>query len=206
MLEWNIDWLRGHGVDELVVNLHHGRDHVVSHFGDGSAFGVRISYSVEEKLLGTAGAIRGAAHLLGIGPFLVVYADNLYSFDLRSLMREHACARPRRVATVALHWRDDASSSGLAIVDDAGRISAFREKAGGQVAGWVNAGVILCEHTLIPYIPESPPTDLGRDVLPAVIAEGSTVAGHFLDPAHPVHWIDTPADLVRARRALAAGP
>ena len=60
VLQRNIEWLRSQGVVDLVVNLHHYPEVVTDYFGDGSAFGVRLSYSYEPELLGTAGALWGA--------------------------------------------------------------------------------------------------------------------------------------------------
>lgn len=202
VLERNVAWLHHHGVDDLVINTHHGADRVVRHFGDGSAFGVRITYSTERHLLGTAGAIRGASHHLGTETFLVVYADNLYSFDLRAMIQEHERARPGRVITLALHWREDASSSGVAVVEPTGILSAFREKPAEPMSGWVNAGVLIVEPDLIRHIPATVPCDLGRDVLPVVLDKGGTIAAHFLTGKGAIRWIDTPSDLERARVAL----
>ena len=57
LLEHNVSVLRNYGVTDLGINLHHLPQTVMNHFGDGSGLGIRISYSVEPELLGTAGAV-----------------------------------------------------------------------------------------------------------------------------------------------------
>src|SRR5436309_2109585 len=96
----NVEWLRGYGIGEFVVNLHYLPDTIRDFFGDGSGFGVRVHYSFEPLLLGTAGAVRAAANLLLPAPFLVVYADNLINCDLDRMRREHEMASA--ILTVAL--------------------------------------------------------------------------------------------------------
>ncbi len=63
------------GITDVVINVHHLRDQIMNYCGDGSAFGVRIQYSVEENLLETGGGILSALPLLGDHPFLVLSAD-----------------------------------------------------------------------------------------------------------------------------------
>ena len=62
-LEYTVEWLRHHGIRDLVINLHHHPEAVIRHFGDGSAFGVSIEYSIEERILGTAGGTKRRASL-----------------------------------------------------------------------------------------------------------------------------------------------
>src|SRR5881396_2805559 len=64
-----------HGCDEVIANLHWFPEEVRDRFGDGSAFGIQLTYSHEERLLGTAGGVRKVREQLGSGPFLVMAAD-----------------------------------------------------------------------------------------------------------------------------------
>src|SRR5262249_27975580 len=64
--------LRQFGIDEAVVNLHHRAARIVEALGDGSRWGIRLTYSEEERLLGTAGGVKQAERYFD-GPFLVLY-------------------------------------------------------------------------------------------------------------------------------------
>ena len=81
LLEYVVRLLARHGFDQLAINLSHLPHIIRDHFGDGRAFGVKITYSFEEQLLGTAGAVRRLAAFFD-EPFLVYYGDNLSNADL----------------------------------------------------------------------------------------------------------------------------
>jgi mannose-1-phosphate guanylyltransferase len=196
-----VEWLRDEGVTELGINLHHLPDAVTGQLGDGSALGVSIRYSRENELRGTAGALLPFAEWLAGGPFLVVYADNVIACDLAALRALHEAEHA--AVTIALHRREDVSASGAATL--AGdRIVSFVEKPATGGPGWVSAGLLLCEPRVLDLVPAVGPSDLGADVLPALVVAGETLAGYRLGGAEYLYWIDTPADLERADALLRA--
>jgi N-acetyl-alpha-D-muramate 1-phosphate uridylyltransferase len=75
LLQWHIEALAKAGITEIVINYAHLGQQIEDHFGDGSAFGVQLSYSAEATALETAGGIRKALHTLGEEPFLVINGD-----------------------------------------------------------------------------------------------------------------------------------
>ncbi|MEM8766447.1 MAG: nucleotidyltransferase family protein [Pseudomonadota bacterium] len=85
LLEHQIGWLKSAGITELVINLHHLGEQIEGHFGDGSSFGVQISYSREAELLETGGGIVKALPLLGTAPFLVLNGDIVTDFPFSHL-------------------------------------------------------------------------------------------------------------------------
>jgi NDP-sugar pyrophosphorylase family protein len=76
LLEHIILLLKKHGIEEIAINLHYRPWAIVSHFGQGDRWGVRIRYSVEEQLLGSAGAARRLGWFLGEAPFLGSWRSN----------------------------------------------------------------------------------------------------------------------------------
>src|ERR687893_1666105 len=67
------EYLSGFGFDEIIVNLHHQPESVKQALGDGSDFGVRIHYTLEQPaILGTAGALWNARDFLQDETFLVI--------------------------------------------------------------------------------------------------------------------------------------
>ena len=81
LLEYVIRLLARHGFDQLMINLYHLPQLVQDYFGDGSKWNVHIAYSLEEELLGTAGAVARVADFLD-EPFVLYYGDNLCNVDL----------------------------------------------------------------------------------------------------------------------------
>ena len=198
LLEHTIKRLASHGIRDLIINLHYRGDSIQSHFGDGTRFGVRITYSPEAALLGTAGALVPWRHLLR-STVLVVYGDNLSTCDIHAFERRHQ--RHRASATVALFWRDDVTQSGVAVLDSDERVRSFIEKpaAGETTNHWVNAGLLLLEPSALDSIPEAPPADFGRDLLPKWARTGE-LFGYQMSSEERLWWADTPVDLASMER------
>lgn len=196
VLQWNIEFLRSQGIVDLVINLHRHPQAVVDYFQDGASLGVRLNYSYEPELMGTAGAVWAARHFFLQDRFIVLYADNLINCNLKALQSVHLSNNS--ALTMALFWRQEVSASGVVQLNDQGEIVAFKEKPGKDemLSHWVNAGLFLCEAgLLLQYIPPGRPSDFGHDVLPALLRAGERMHGYTMGPAETLHWIDTPRDL-----------
>jgi NDP-sugar pyrophosphorylase family protein len=194
LLEHTVAVLRSYGVTDLMINLHHLPESVMDHFGDGSKLGVRIRYSLEPQLLGTAGAVKNVEQFFD-GPFFVWYGDNLSSCHLDSLWRFHQLKQG--VASIALHYREDPTRSGIVGLDENDRITRFLEKPRpDQVfSHWVNAGILLLERESFEAIPANVAADFGRDIFPRLIERGCAIFGYRMSADERLWWIDTPEDL-----------
>jgi NDP-sugar pyrophosphorylase family protein len=202
LLEHNIGVLRSYGVTDLVINLHHLPQTVMNHFGDGSGFGIRLTYSVEPELLGTAGAVKKVEEFFD-GPFFVWYGDNLSTCRLDRLWQVHQSKRG--VATIALHYREDPTQSGIVGLDENDRVTRFLEKprADQVFSHWVNAGILVLEREVLESIPAESAADFGRDVFPALLERDSAIFGYRMAEDESLWWIDMPDDLARVEQALA---
>jgi mannose-1-phosphate guanylyltransferase len=196
LLEHNVEWLRKYGVTRLVINLHHLPEAVMSHFGDGSRYGVHIDYSIERELLGTAGAVKKVAGLFN-GPFFVWYGDNLSTCRLDRLWEAHRASGG--VATIALHYREDPTQSGIVELDERDRIARFLEKPRAEevFSHWVSAGIFVLEPEVLEMIPPEGAQDFGRDIFPALLERGAKLAGYRMAEDESLWWVDTAADLRR---------
>jgi len=199
VLERNLRWLVEWGVRDAAVNLHYLADEVVGHFIDDPVAGVDIFWSHETDLLGTAGTVASLREWIDAEPFLLVYADNLFSLDLDAFVSVHR--RAGQLVTVALFEREDVSASGVAELADDGRVITFIEKpsAAETQSRLVNAGLLVLEPDVLPLIPER--GDLSTDVLPRLSSEGA-LGGYRLRAHERVLWIDTPKDLERTLSAF----
>ncbi len=181
LLEYTIELLREHGVRDIAVNLHTHADSITEHFGDGSRFGVSLTYSFEPELLGTAGAVKKLEEYFSDGPFYVVYGDVLTRLDLGSLLEHHRdCGA---MATIALHQTEELARCGVVRQDENGWITRFTEKPGiGVTPGaWANAGIYVVEPLLLQRMGAEAPQDFGRDVFPNVAEDGGKLAGFRSD-------------------------
>lgn len=205
ILAHNLQWLAAGGVREVWINLHFQPDMIREAVGDGSAFGLSVNYVYEPELLGTAGALANIAEAVGPG-FLLVYGDNLLRFDLGALRRRHADAGAE--LTMALFDQDRHRHTGIAggrvVVDEEGAVAGFVEGANAG-SPLVNAGVYVLEPSVLDLIPPGGPVDFGRDVFPAMLAQGRRLMGHVLEPDGVCLGLDTPDSFAAGEALLASG-
>lgn len=102
IIAWVIDYLKGHGATEIIVNAHHHGQMLLDYI-KGSSFGVRMEGRFEPEILGTGGGIRNVADFWDHAPFFVANADILTDIDLSSAMRAHL--EGGAPATLILHDR-----------------------------------------------------------------------------------------------------
>lgn len=199
LINHTLQWLRHHKVRDVAINLHHLPRAITDHVGDGSQLGVRVLYSHEPRLLGTAGALLPLANWLD-DTFVVVYGDKFLQADLTALIAAHQASRA--MLTIALHHTDQPAGAGIAAMDDTGRITRYEEKPTQPFSEWANAGIYICEPSALAHIP-APPCDWGRDVIPALVAGGGAVYGEPI-PGLAMD-IGTPERCAQAQ-AIAAAP
>jgi mannose-1-phosphate guanylyltransferase len=199
-LAYMIEWLAGHGVDEVVLACGFLPDVLRAALGEGERFGAKIRYVTEPEPLGTAGAIRFAADQLGddLGErFLALNGDVLTDLDLGALQAAH---RERAAtATIALHPVADSAAYGLVHRDQAGTVSAFLEKTGKQEPGEVNAGMYVLERRVLDLIAPGEPVSIERDVFPRLVGNGLgglPLDGYWMDIGTPERYLQASWDIL----------
>src|SRR6476659_2125362 len=83
------EYLAAHGIDEIVVNLHHRPESVRKALGDGSKFGVKLHYVEEPIILGTSGALDNARQFFLDETFVVVNGKIITDLNLREALQTH---------------------------------------------------------------------------------------------------------------------
>ena len=211
VLHRNLRWLADAAIKDVLVNLHYRADEIKASIGGGEKFGVRVTWSHENPILGTAGAAKKLEAELGAEPqFLVVYGDNVFGFDLQKLIDAHAAARKsdsKLAATIACFDFQKNIHTGIAggrvATDASGRVTGFVE---GQpdASGLVNAACYVVESSVLRMIPP-PPTasDWGRDVFPKLLQSGARLKAFTIDGY--CLGIDTPEAYKTAQDLFASG-
>jgi len=172
-----IEWLRSHAITRLAINLHYKPETIRDYFGDGSRFGVDITYSYEDRILGTAGAARRLEWFLSDGTFVVVYGDVLTNLDLTALVRFHrerlAADGVCRALTMALYRVPDPTQAGVVELDNpqGGRVLRFLEKPRPEqvFSDLANAGILVVEPVILEAIPPDTFYDFGHDLFPVLL-------------------------------------
>lgn len=201
--------LRAHGVRQVAINLHHRPAAITDYFGEGAGFGVKITYSREERLLGSAGAVKRLQPFFRDGAFFVLYGDVLTDIDLGALYAYHS--RQRAKLTMALYEADDPARCGIARIDGTGRVLDFVEKPSRAKAPsrWANAGIYVVEPDVLDLVPTDRPFDFGNDLIPLLLERGLAVFGWptdalVLDIGSPERYLLAQTVLERRRLAFAA--
>lgn len=197
VMEHIVRLLAGHGFGEAIANLHWFPETIEGHFGDGSAFGIDLSYSREEALLGTAGGVRNAAEFLG-DSFLVISGDALTGIDLAAMREFHESHDG--VATLATRRVSDTTQFGVAITGSDDRIQGFQEKPepSEALSDLANCGIYMFRSEIFDFFPEpgagkaagedDPPgfADWAMDVFPALLENDVPFYSHEID----AYWND----------------
>jgi len=180
VLEHLIALLRVHGITDIAINLHYQPQAIRDCFGDGERFGVAITYSHEERLLGSAGAARKLDGFL-TETFVCLYGDVLTNVDLTALVARHR--ETGAAATVGLYEVEDPSRCGIVELEKSDRVTRFVEKpAPGTITGnLANSGILVLEPSVLAEIPPNEPYDFGFDLFPKLLDHGVPIFGARLD-------------------------
>src|SRR5579862_4002255 len=199
-----IRYLRSYGFEEIAINVHYLADAIVEALGDGARFGVRLTYSHEPVLLGSAGGVKKVEDFFGGETFVVVGCDDLTDMPLDRLLAFH---RERAaIATIGLVECDDVDQYGVVVVDDRGKVVGFQEKPpkGTERSKLANTGIYAFSPAIFAHIPRETFYDFGKQVFPALQSAGDPFYGF---DARGAYWADigTPAEYRRASYDVVRG-
>jgi mannose-1-phosphate guanylyltransferase len=194
-----IDWLRRHGVDEVILACGFMADAVRGVLGEGESLGVHIRYVEEPRPLGTGGALRYAGDLLA-DRFLMLNGDVLSDIDLTAELAQHEQTGAR--ATIALVPVDDPSMYGLVRLNPDHSVSEFVEKPSPEEVdtNLINAGAYILERSILDEMP--PPganVSIERDVFPKLVGGGLygfVGEGYWLDIGTPERYLQATFDIL----------
>ena len=162
------DLLKNYGIRDIIMSIGYLKEKVKEYYGDGSKFGVNITYE-EDEPLGTAGPLRLAKDYLK-DSFIVTNGDELKTINIPRMFRLHK--RKDALATIALTSVTDPTQYGVAKVSGS-RILEFVEKPKAEEApsNLINSGFYIMEPEAIEMIPNGF-SMLEKDVFPKLAKEG----------------------------------
>lgn len=180
MLEHHVLWMREAGITDFFINLFYLGPVIESYFGDGARWGVKIHYSHEEKLLGTAGSLYGFQEQL-TDTFLVQYGDVYSRLDLKRFQEFHQGRNS--AATLVVHPSSHPHDSDIVTLAEDGRIERLYHKPGDDRFGNIgNAGAYLLEPVAMDYLTEERrEQDFCKHVFPKMLAAEERVFGYNTD-------------------------
>ena len=199
-IAYMIEWLRRHGVEDVILACGFMAADVREVLGDGAALGVRLRYVEEPRPLGTGGALKYAQELLD-ERFLMLNGDVLTDIDLTAQLEQHERTGAR--ATLALVAVDDPSAYGLVRLAGDRAVTEFLEKPEQSSidTNLINAGAYVLERDVLEEMPAAGTNvSIERDVFPRLVGRGlfgHPSGGYWLDIGTPERYLQGTFDIVR---------
>ena len=201
-LEHIIRYLSQHQIEGITLAQSHLGQTIESYFGDGSQFGVKLSYTVEDTPLGTAGAVKNAEKYLD-ETFLVLNGDIFTDLDITAMIAFHQARKAK--ATIALTPVDDPTSYGLVETNAQGGLTRFVEKPSREqiTTNMINAGTYVLEPEVMAHVPPQVNFSFERELFPLLLDQGEPIYAY----PSAAYWIDigTPGKYLQLHRDLLSG-
>ncbi|MCL2418586.1 MAG: NDP-sugar synthase [Conexibacteraceae bacterium] len=202
-ISYMLEWLVGHGIDDVVISTGFRADQVRAVLGDGSAFGVRLRYVEEPRPLGTGGALKFAEELLD-ERFFMLNGDVLTDINLTDQLAQHEHTGAR--ATLALVGVADPSAYGLVQRNGDLSVTEFIEKPSYDQAlgtNLVNAGAYILDRGILSEMaPAGTNISIERDVFPKLVDHGLygyEAHGYWLDIGTPDRYLQAAYDILEGK-------
>ena len=202
LIDYAIEAVARCGIEEVVINLYHLGERIREHVGDGRGFGVHVSYSEENTLLGSGGGIRHARRLLGEGTFVTLNADTIIDIDLAPVLRLHV--GKGAAATMVLRKDPRMAEYGLIYIDRDSRVGRFLKHVRAGVVEplepYMFTGVQILEPTVFAHMPSRGAFSITEITYPSMLASGEPIFGYPFEG--PWLTVGTPDELAYARRVM----
>ena len=176
------EYLASQGINEAVVNLHHEPESVRASLGDGSRFGLRLSYIHEPVILGTSGALDNARQFFEDETFVVVNGKLITDIDLQAALQTHQSTGA--IATLVL--KENSSRERFSTVEARdGLVTRFAgmpdAKSQSAKVPLMFTGIQILEPRIFEFIPRGVFSHSTVDVYPQAIARGERVAAQLAE-------------------------
>jgi mannose-1-phosphate guanylyltransferase len=193
-----LEWLRGHGVDDVIMSCGFLATSVRNVLGDGSGLGIRLRFVEEPEPRGTAGALKFAESMLD-ERFLMLNGDVLSDLDLTGQIAQHE--RTGAKATLALVPVEDPTAYGLVRLHEDHSVSEFVEKpSSDQIdTNLISAGAYVLERDVLQLIPPDRNVSIEREVWPLLIDTGLygfSCDSYWLDIGTPERYLKGTFDII----------
>lgn len=176
-LEHTIAYLKKFGARDIILALSYLPEVIQDYFGDGSKFEVQLTYALESRPLGTAGAVKNAEQYLN-DTFVVLNGDIFTDLDIADMLALHRHKEAK--TTIALTWVDNPCAFGVVDTDRDGRIQRFVEKPSPDqvTSNWINAGIYILEPEVLKYVPANSHYMFEKGLFPLLLDRGEPVYGY----------------------------
>ena len=181
LLQWHIDQFKKAGVTEFFFALQYLPEVIMDHFKNGSPFGIKISYYIEKIPLGTAGCMKPFEAKLD-DEFFYIYGDTFSLMDYGN-METFWQSKPNAIAMERIGNPGTHADSDVVETDPEMRFLKIYGKPSGRdhPGAYRQRGAFIFKKKVLSYIPPAAASQIGTELLPALIAAGEPCYGYLCD-------------------------
>jgi mannose-1-phosphate guanylyltransferase/phosphomannomutase len=206
VMEHLVRMLKNHGFEDIAALLYFQAEQIKEHFGDGSDFGVNITYNMAQADYGTAGSVKNAQKYLN-DRFLIISGDVATDINLTEAVKFHK--QKKAEATMVLSRVENPLSYGVVIINEDGKITRFLEKPSwGQVfSDTINTGIYILEPKVLDLVPPATTFDFSQNLFPQMLSEkrrlfGYVASGYWRDIGNTDEYYQAHQDLLEGSLKL----
>ncbi|MBN1961697.1 MAG: NDP-sugar synthase [Deltaproteobacteria bacterium] len=208
LIGYSLKLLAHHGINEVIINVHHHGKQIRDALGKGRNYGVKIIYSEEDEILGTGGGLKRMYELLSEETFVVVNSDTIIDVDLKQAINHHRYSGA--LATMVLRQDENQNEFGQIEVDATGRIRRILGQGANSesLKAYMFAGVHILEPRFLDYIPLEVNTCINRYAYMKALDNDEVlnsyiVDGYFADAGTPQRYFQANLDVLEQNVKLA---
>jgi len=184
LLERQVECLKQNGITDIIMVIGHLGEVIRTYFGNGSKWGVNIRYFLEDKPLGTAGALPQMAGILA-NKFILMFGDLLLDVDFQRMVAFHQAKQA--LVTLFVHPNSHPFDSDVIQTDCENRVIGFDSKHNDRSGYWyancVNAGLYIMEKKILEHISANKKVDLEKEVL-SLLCQRNAVVYAYSSPEY----------------------
>ncbi|VVB66710.1 Bifunctional protein GlmU [Candidatus Gugararchaeum adminiculabundum] len=178
ILQYVVENMKNSGITELIFTVGYMREKIMDYFGNGSKFGVKITYLEDNEELNTAGSVLAGKNLIS-ETFIVAMGDHLTKIDLKKMLEFHR--KNKAIGTIALQKQSTHIDFGV-VKTEGERVTGFEEKP--VLTHLINTGIYVFEPEIFSQIKEK--DDFAKDIFPRLLNEKKKLNGFVFGE----YWMD----------------
>lgn len=202
LLLWQIEELKRNGIEDVTIVIGHLGNIIMQFFGDGSRYGIHITYIKERQPLGTAGAFYELKPLLSGQYFLLVFGDVYFAVDISRMEDYHL--KHQSKATLFVHPNGHPQDSDIVVMDEGGRVVHIlfkHEPRTDRLDDCVNAGLYILDRSVCECVKKGQKMALEKDILAPMAKKRDRIYGYY--SSEYIKDLGTPERIHQAEAELA---
>lgn len=206
LLEYIIRYLKQAEIEDIVINLHHLPNVIIDYFKDGRSFGVKINYSFEKEILGTAGGIKAVEALLKDDLFFVINSDIAFELNFDDVIKFHK--KNNALVTMVLRKDKNVEKYGPIEIDKSCRVRRFlgfsNQKTVLTQKKRMFTGISLYNPNVLKEFPDKGFCDIAKEIYPEFIKKNLPLYGfvtekYWLDIGNPKNYLHLQKDMLSGK-------